>query len=198
MTREGKDHSPGVDVPPPLLPPEATGSAARQGHIFSAGVDLLRVLEGGPDYLATFLPALRRLFATLFCFPKPVVAAINGHAIANGCVLACAADARLRLTLERASHRLQRSTAPCRGRAPHVARSIPVSPDHLCAMGPPETAVTRGVHAWAAVSRRDVERHPALQRRHPRALMHATIGERCGWRAEEHGDPFAQRGVVLP
>ena len=66
-----------------------------QGHIFSAGVDLLRVLEGGPTYLAAFLPALRRLFATLFCYPKPVVAAINGHAIAGGCVLACAADARL-------------------------------------------------------------------------------------------------------
>ena len=66
-----------------------------QGHIFSAGVDLLRVLEGGPGYLTTFLPALRRLFATLFCFPKPVVAAINGHAIAGGCVLACAADLRL-------------------------------------------------------------------------------------------------------
>lgn len=65
------------------------------GQIFSAGVDLLRVLEGGPEYLATFLPALRTVFETLFCYPKPVVAAINGHAIAGGCVLACAADYRL-------------------------------------------------------------------------------------------------------
>lgn len=65
------------------------------GQIFSAGVDLLRVLEGGPMYLTTFLPALRTLFETLFCYPKPVVAAINGHAIAGGCVLACAADYRL-------------------------------------------------------------------------------------------------------
>jgi enoyl-CoA hydratase len=65
------------------------------GQIFSAGVDLLRVLEGGPAYLTTFLPALRTVFETLFCYPKPVVAAINGHAIAGGCVLACAADYRL-------------------------------------------------------------------------------------------------------
>ena len=42
-----------------------------------------------------FLPALSKAFETLFCFPKPVVAAINGHAIAGGCVLACAADYRI-------------------------------------------------------------------------------------------------------
>jgi enoyl-CoA hydratase len=66
-----------------------------QGSIFSAGVDLPRVLEGGLAYLRSFLPALKKAFETLFWFPKPVVAAINGHAIAGGCVLACAADRRL-------------------------------------------------------------------------------------------------------
>jgi enoyl-CoA hydratase len=66
-----------------------------KGGIFSAGVDLLRVLDGGPEYLSRFLPALSNLFETLFAFPKPVIAAINGHAIAGGCVIACAADYRL-------------------------------------------------------------------------------------------------------
>jgi enoyl-CoA hydratase len=66
-----------------------------QGGIFSAGVDLLRVLEGGPGYVREFLPALSAAFEAVFLHPRPVVAAINGHAIAGGCVLACAADRRL-------------------------------------------------------------------------------------------------------
>ena len=63
--------------------------------IFSAGVDLLRLLDGGVPYVREFLPALSTMLATVFAFPKPVVAAINGHAMAGGCVLACAADRRL-------------------------------------------------------------------------------------------------------
>src|SRR5258707_11749875 len=65
------------------------------GAIFSAGVDLLRLLEGGAPYIRKFLPALSTMLATVFSHPAPVVAAINGHAIAGGCVLACAADRRL-------------------------------------------------------------------------------------------------------
>jgi len=66
-----------------------------QGKIFSAGVDLPQLLDGDEAYVRRFLPALDRCFDAVFNFPKPVVAAINGHAIAGGCVLACAADRRL-------------------------------------------------------------------------------------------------------
>jgi enoyl-CoA hydratase len=66
-----------------------------QGNIFSAGVDLVRALDGGPDYFRHFLPPLRRAFEELFFFEKPIVAAVNGHAMAGGCVLTCAADHRL-------------------------------------------------------------------------------------------------------
>ena len=55
-----------------------------QGWMFSAGVDLLRLSEGGAPYVRRFLPALHRLYDTVFFFPKPVVAAVNGHAIAGG------------------------------------------------------------------------------------------------------------------
>jgi enoyl-CoA hydratase len=65
-----------------------------QGRIFSAGVDLLQVTAGA-DYLRKFLPTLHRLYDAVFFHPRPVVTAINGHAIAGGCVLACCADRRI-------------------------------------------------------------------------------------------------------
>jgi len=66
-----------------------------RGSIFSGGVDLIRVVEGGRSYVDAFLPAMNRTFESIFSFPKPVVAAVNGHAIAGGCILVCAADRRL-------------------------------------------------------------------------------------------------------
>jgi enoyl-CoA hydratase len=66
-----------------------------QGRVFSAGVDLKRLSEGGADYIRAFLPALHRLYETAFFCSLPVVAAINGHAIAGGAVLAACADRRI-------------------------------------------------------------------------------------------------------
>jgi enoyl-CoA hydratase len=65
------------------------------GKVFSAGVDLRRVVDGGPAYVAEFLPRLSAAFLAVFDHPRPTVAAVNGHAIAGGCVLAGACDIRL-------------------------------------------------------------------------------------------------------
>ena len=65
------------------------------GRIFSAGVDLFRVVEEGKPYIEAFVPAMCRAFERVFVHPAPVVAAANGHAIAGGCLLVAAADQRL-------------------------------------------------------------------------------------------------------
>lgn len=65
------------------------------GRIFSAGVDLFRVVNEGEEYLNAFFPVLLAAFERLFNFPRPLVAAINGHAIGGGCVMACACDYRI-------------------------------------------------------------------------------------------------------
>jgi enoyl-CoA hydratase len=66
-----------------------------RGRAFSAGVDLWRILDGGPDYIRAFLPALSDAFLAVFDVGKPVVVAVNGHAIAGGAVLASAGDYRI-------------------------------------------------------------------------------------------------------
>ncbi len=65
------------------------------GGIFGAGVDLFRVVTGGDAYAAEFVPGLARFLVELFEYPLPLVAAVNGHAIAGGCIVACACDYRI-------------------------------------------------------------------------------------------------------
>lgn len=65
------------------------------GNIFSGGVDLKRLLEGGAAYIEAFLPALDRAISRLLFCDRPLVTACNGHAIAGGCLVACCGDRRL-------------------------------------------------------------------------------------------------------
>src|SRR5262249_32413381 len=66
-----------------------------EGGIFSAGVNLPRVLDGGAPYVRQLLTALHEVCETVFAFPHPLIAAINGHAVAGGCIIACLADLRI-------------------------------------------------------------------------------------------------------
>jgi len=66
-----------------------------EGRMFGAGVDLRAMSAGGADYIREFLPTMLGLFRQLAVFPKPLVAAVNGHAIAGGGIIMLACDQRL-------------------------------------------------------------------------------------------------------
>lgn len=65
------------------------------GRAFCAGVDLRAIVEGGQAHARAFVASLAACFEAVLRCPLPVVAAVDGHAIAGGCVLACAADVRV-------------------------------------------------------------------------------------------------------
>src|SRR6186997_666450 len=66
-----------------------------EGRAFSAGLDLKLVPELDRLGQRRLVEALNDCFGTLYAWPKPLVAAINGHAIAGGMILALCADWRI-------------------------------------------------------------------------------------------------------
>jgi len=70
---------------------------AGRGGVFSAGFDLPVLRGGGPDALA-MLRAGFELAARLLAFPRPVVIACTGHAVAMGVFLLLSGDYRVGIT----------------------------------------------------------------------------------------------------
>lgn len=62
---------------------------------FSFGFDIPEFLSYSKEAFAGYLRKFTSLYAYLFTHPKPVVAALNGHTIAGGCMLALACDYRI-------------------------------------------------------------------------------------------------------
>ncbi|HEY8041526.1 MAG TPA: enoyl-CoA hydratase/isomerase family protein [Polyangiaceae bacterium] len=65
------------------------------GDAFSAGLNLKEVASLDHPGMERFLGTLERMVAALFHYPGPLVAWVNGHAIAGGCIVALACDVRL-------------------------------------------------------------------------------------------------------
>ncbi len=75
----------------------ATRAVVLTGHgsMFSAGLDLKAVPGYGRAQQNRMLARLNELIHRLYAMPIPTVAAVNGHAIAGGLVLALACDWRV-------------------------------------------------------------------------------------------------------
>jgi enoyl-CoA hydratase len=65
------------------------------GRVFSAGLDLKRVPDMDAAGSDAVVLTLNRAFAAVYGLEKPVIGALNGHAIAGGMVLALCCDYRI-------------------------------------------------------------------------------------------------------
>src|SRR5215467_6124513 len=65
------------------------------GKFFSFGFDIPEFLSFTKEQFTDYLINFTDLYRYLFLYPKPVVAALNGHTIAGGCMLALACDYRV-------------------------------------------------------------------------------------------------------
>jgi enoyl-CoA hydratase len=66
-----------------------------EGRAFCAGLDLPALVDLGLAEMTAFIHRFSDTMVRIFALPWPVVAAVNGHAVAGGCVLALQADQRL-------------------------------------------------------------------------------------------------------
>jgi enoyl-CoA hydratase len=73
---------------------ESVGAVVIRGRddFFSAGMDLKWMQSIDRDELGTIGPNMARLAHRIFIFPKPVIAAVTGHAIAGGAIILLACD----------------------------------------------------------------------------------------------------------
>lgn len=68
---------------------------AGKGNFFSAGLDVIELYNYDEAKIELLFEALFKTMKTLISFSKPLVAAVNGHAPAGGCILAICADYRI-------------------------------------------------------------------------------------------------------
>ncbi len=76
--------------------PEVRGMVLTSANekIFSLGFDIPWLYEADQDQVGRFFRFFNETCLTLYTLPKPTLAAINGHAVAGGCILALCCDYR--------------------------------------------------------------------------------------------------------
>jgi enoyl-CoA hydratase len=75
--------------------PAAAGVLTGYERFFSGGLALTHIIDFDIVEMRGFIEHFARAMLRVFACEKPIVAAINGHAIAGGCVLALVCDWRI-------------------------------------------------------------------------------------------------------
>jgi enoyl-CoA hydratase len=174
------------------------------GDAFSAGLNLKEVGALDARGMGEFLRKLEALFSKLFCHPAPTAAAVNGHAIAGGCLLAlacdvriCSHDPRIRIGLNEVALGLPIPPGILR-----MARQV-LPPERLteavlgAALHPPETALRIGYVEELAEDPVAVARgRLATLEKHPRAAYAAVKRALRGTSISEAGDAAAMERMI--
>jgi enoyl-CoA hydratase len=77
--------------------PDVRGVLLASAHpkLFSPGLDLVTLVEYDRAAMERFMRVFAEAVWALYALRKPVVAAVGGHAVAGGCILALTADYRV-------------------------------------------------------------------------------------------------------
>ncbi|ADC66047.1 Enoyl-CoA hydratase/isomerase [Ferroglobus placidus DSM 10642] len=75
---------------------EASGIVltSKDERFFSIGLDVPKLIDYDKQLFKEFIRSFNLLCLEIYTMPKPTVAAVNGHAIAGGCILALCCDYR--------------------------------------------------------------------------------------------------------
>lgn len=119
-------------------------------QVFCVGLDLVEAFELSRTEFEAFVADFERAFLRLFTWPTPTAAAVNGHAIAGGAILALACDRRF-LVADRSSFGLNevrlalpfppvaleiaRHAAPTAGHVPLLLEGRRFASDEALALG---------------------------------------------------------------
>ncbi len=135
---------------------EAARSDARavvltgRGRVFCGGLDLVTLYGFDRPAMDGFLAAFDDLCRRLLAFERPTVAAVNGHALAGGCILAMACDRRvmaagpyqigvnevqLGIPFPAAAYEIVRRATPAGARSRVILQGARLSPEEAVAEG---------------------------------------------------------------
>ena len=68
--------------------------SSSSANFFSIGFDIPELFDQSREEFGAFYRAVNQMCVDLYALPKPTVAALTGHAIAGGCILALCCDYR--------------------------------------------------------------------------------------------------------